>query len=208
MPCILPLRRIPRLIALLAAAALTSRAQEPVAQQNDLQEQLEQLKQQYEQTTREMQQGISALEQQIAEQKATSEKAKQGTVSSVELAAEQAAQKAAFGQSDQVGAKYQGQLPSEPTYDLLNEAESKIANLQEQLGTFEFHGYFRSGYGLNSKGGSQVAFEAPGADAKYRLGNEAETYGEFIFVNNWVNPDQNSNSAWMKTEIMIEANTP
>ena len=75
------------------------------------------------------------------------------------------------------------------------------------MGTFEFHGYFRSGYGFNSAGGQQVAFEAPGANAKYRLGNETETYGEFIFVNNWVNPEQSSNEAWMKTEIMIEANT-
>ena len=46
------------------------------------------------------------------------------------------------------------------------------------MASFEFHGYFRSGYGLNGKGGQQVAFIAPGADAKYRLGNEAETYGE------------------------------
>ena len=74
------------------------------------------------------------------------------------------------------------------TYDLLEEADEKIAKLKEQVGTFEFHGYLRSGYGLNSEGGQQVAFEAPGADAKYRLGNEAETYGEFIFVNNWLNP--------------------
>src|SRR6202162_875150 len=207
MPCILALKRIPRLIALLGAAALTSRAQEPVAQQNDLQEQLQQLKQQYEQTTREMQQRIATLEQQIAEQKANSEKAKQGTVSAVELAAEQAAQKAALGQSDQVGAKFQGQLPSEPTYDLLREADQKIEKLNEQAQSFELHGYFRSGYGLNSEGGSQVAFQAPGADAKYRLGNEAETYGEFIFVNNWLNPEHNSNKAWMKTEAMVEANT-
>src|ERR1700693_5305286 len=207
MPCILALKRIPRLIALLGAAALTSRAQEPVAQQNDLQEQLQQLKQQYEQTTREMQQRIATLEQQIAEQKANSEKAKQGTVSAVELAAEQAAQKAALGDSDQVGAKFQGQLPSEPTYDLLREADVKIAKLQAEVGSFEFHGYLRSGYGLNSEGGQQVAFQAPGADAKYRLGNEAETYGEFIFVNNWLNPEHNSDKAWMKTEVMIEANT-
>ena len=83
----------------------------------------------------------------------------------------------------------------------------KISKLQEQVSAFEFHGYFRSGYGLNSEGGQQVAFEAPGAGAKYRLGNEAETYGEFIFVNNWVNPNQSSDSAWAKTEVMIEANT-
>src|SRR6185295_19068381 len=38
-------------------------------------------------------------------------------------------------------------------------------------------------------------------------GNEAETYGEFIFVNNWVNPSHNSDKAWFKTEVMLEANT-
>jgi hypothetical protein len=93
-----------------AAAVLTSAAQQP----DDLQKQVEQLKQQYEQTTREMQLRISTLGQQIAEQKANSEKAKQGTVSSVELAAEQAAQKAALGQSDQVGAKVQASFPQSP----------------------------------------------------------------------------------------------
>jgi maltoporin len=196
------LKRVPWIVALVAAGVLPSRAQQP----EDLQKQLQQLKQQYDATTRDLEQRIAALEQQIQKQKEADEKAKEGTISAVELAA-QAAQKAALGQSDQVGAEYQGQLPSEPTYDLLNEAESKISTLQEQLGTFEFHGYFRSGYGLNSKGGSQVAFQAPGADAKYRLGNEAETYGEFILVNNWLNPEHNGDKAWLKTEVMIEANT-
>jgi maltoporin len=79
--------------------------------------------------------------------------------------------------------------------------------LQEQVGVFEFHGYFRSGYGLNSEGGQQVAFQAPGADAKYRLGNEAETYAELIFVNNWINPQHGSDKAWIRTEVMVEANT-
>jgi LamB porin len=51
-------------------------------------------------------------------------------------------------------------------------------HLEEREGSFEFHGYFRSGFGLNSRGGQQVVFEAPGAQAKYRLGNEAETYAE------------------------------
>ena len=75
---------------------------------------------------------------------------------------------------------------------MLREADTKIEKLEEEVRGFEFHGYLRSGYGLNSKGGQQVAFEAPGADAKYRLGNEAETYAELIFVNNWVNPDHNT----------------
>lgn len=206
------------IVAALAAHALASAAQEPATapaasngsntqQSNDLQKQLDQLKQQYEETTHDLQARIAALEQQIQKQKEESEKIKQGTVSAAELAAEKAAQNAVLGESNQVGAKYQGQLPSEPTYDLLREADTKIEKLQQQIQSFEFHGYFRSGYGLNSEGGQQVAFQAPGADAKYRLGNEAETYGEFIFVNNWLNPDHNNDKAWMMTEVMLEANT-
>ncbi len=179
-----------------------------VAQQGDpLQQQLEQLKHEYETTTQALQLRMAVLEQKIQSQKESNEKAKEATVSAADLAAERAARAVLGDNSNQVGAKFQGALPSEPTYDLLQEADEKIAKLKEQVGTFEFHGYFRSGYGLNGEGGQQVAFEAPGADAKYRLGNEAETYGEFIFVNNWLNPEQNSSSAWMKTEVMIEANT-
>jgi len=188
-------------VVLLWAASLSS------AQQADpLQQQLQQLKQQYMDTTRELEQRIAALERQIEQQKETGAKTKEGTVSAAELAAQEA-EKAVLGQSDQVGESFQGQLPSEPSYDLLREADRKIANLQQQAKAFEFHGYFRSGYGLNSVGGQQVAFQAPGAGAKYRLGNEAETYGELIFVNNWLNPSNDPGKAWMKTEFMVEANT-
>ena len=176
-------------------------------QAEEIRQQLEQLKQEYQAKIRNLEQRIAALENQTEQKKEVSGKSKEGTVSAAELAAEQAAHYAVAGESDQVGAKFQGQVPSEPTYDFLNEADQKIAKLREQLNTFEFHGYFRSGYGLNSVGGQQVAFEAPGADAKYRLGNEAETYAELIFVNNWLNPDHNSDKAWMKTEFMVEANT-
>src|SRR5512132_795165 len=54
---------------------------------------------------------------------------------------------------------------------------------------FEYHGYLRSGYGMNGEGGKMVAFLAPGAFAKYRLGNEPETYGELALVNNWLRED-------------------
>ena len=100
-------------------------------QPEDLQQQLQQLKQQYDATTHDLTQRIAALEEQIQKQKEKEkqegeaiEKAKQGAVSVAELAAEQAAQQAVTGQSDQVGAKYQGQLPSEPTYDFLRDAEA------------------------------------------------------------------------------------
>jgi maltoporin len=185
------------------------------AQQNgDLQQQLQQLKQQYEQTTKDLQGRIAVLEQQLqkqseaaAQQNEASKTSDEATISAAELATENAVRKVLFGNSNKVGAQYQGAIPSVPTYDLLQEAETKIAGLQQQLAMFEFHGYFRSGYGLNSQGGQQVAFQAPGAGAKYRLGNEAETYGEFIFVNNWVNPNHDSDKAWFHTEVMLEANT-
>src|SRR5277367_6826609 len=128
------------------------------AQQTDsLEQQLQQLKQQYEQTTRDLQQRIAALEAEIAKEKEkeTSTKPKEGTVSAVELAAQEATKKAAGNESD-VGAKFQGQLSSEPTYDFLREADQEIAQLKQQVNSFEFHGYFRSGYGLNGDGGQQV----------------------------------------------------
>ncbi|MBJ7425059.1 MAG: carbohydrate porin [Akkermansiaceae bacterium] len=42
-------------------------------------------------------------------------------------------------------------------------------------------GYFRAGYGRSNKGGAQQAFGIPDL-AKYRLGNEAENYGELAFA--------------------------
>src|ERR1700739_4828723 len=98
-------------------------------QAEDLQQQLQQLKQQYEQTTRALQQQIDALQQQLDKQKQTDTKQAQSTVTAAELAAEQAAKKAVLGQSDQVGAQFQGQVPAQPTYDFLRDAETKIEGL-------------------------------------------------------------------------------
>ena len=208
------------------AAVLCEAVAAPAQQNSHLEEELQQLRQQYDQTTRDLQQRISVLEQQVENQRAglehqideqaanqqaqnaaNQQRQNVATISAVELAARQAVAQAVTGSSDQVGAKFQGQISAEPSYDQLREADAKIEKLQEQVGSFEFHGYFRSGYGLNGKGGQQVAFQAPGTEAKYRLGNEAETYSELIFVNNWLNPERDTDKAWMKTEFMIEANT-
>ena len=45
----------------------------------------------------------------------------------------------------------------------------------------EWHGYFRGGDGTASSGGTMNAFWLPGQLTKYRLGNEAENYGELEF---------------------------
>jgi len=190
--------------ALVFSAVVPGHAQ----QSDELQKQIQQLKRQYEQTTRELQERIAALEQQIKKDKEAQQNTPriEGAVSAAELAAQEA-RKVALGQSNQNAQTLQGQLPSAPTYELLRDAETKIRKLEEQVKGFEFHGYFRSGYGLNSRNGQQVAFQAPGADAKFRLGNEAETYTELIFVNNWLNPAHDTDNAWIKTEFLVQANT-
>ncbi|ANI85012.1 MULTISPECIES: maltoporin [Kosakonia] len=50
--------------------------------------------------------------------------------------------------------------------------------LSAQAGAVDFKGYARSGIGWTGSGGEQKCFQATGAGAKYRLGNECETYAE------------------------------
>ena len=53
-----------------------------------------------------------------------------------------------------------------------------LAELTHDFGT---KGYFRIGAGFSDDDSSQAAFQAPGAGAKYRLGNENDTYSEIGF---------------------------
>jgi maltoporin len=56
----------------------------------------------------------------------------------------------------------------------------------------DFHGYMRSGIGSTSGGGDQACFQANGADSKYRLGNECETYLEIVLGKQlWSNDESN-----------------
>ncbi|TBW12945.1 carbohydrate porin [Azotobacter chroococcum subsp. isscasi] len=45
----------------------------------------------------------------------------------------------------------------------------------------DFSGYSRIGVGGSEKGSTQSCFKLPGAQSKYRLGNECEEYAELIF---------------------------
>jgi maltoporin len=59
-------------------------------------------------------------------------------------------------------------------------AQPQAPGAPDELG-FRFHGYLRSGFGVDGTGKGQQPFIAPLAGAKYRLGNEAETYLETTF---------------------------
>ncbi|KFK92241.1 MULTISPECIES: maltoporin [unclassified Serratia (in: enterobacteria)] len=50
--------------------------------------------------------------------------------------------------------------------------------LSTQAMAVDFHGYARSGIGWTGSGGKQQCFTATGAQSKYRLGNECDTYAE------------------------------
>jgi maltoporin len=82
----------------------------------------------------------------------------------------------------------------EPTSSIrLALAEQPKRPVQERLETIlrnyvDISGYFRAGYGRDNEGGPQVAFQAPGALAKGRLGNEAENYGELVVSKNFYLP--------------------
>jgi maltoporin len=68
---------------------------------------------------------------------------------------------------------------------------------------FEFHGYLRSGFGMNGEGGKMEAFKAPGAGAKYRLGNESDTYGEIGLTNNWLRLDDPLKDPYVRSTVMV-----
>lgn len=62
-------------------------------------------------------------------------------------------------------------------------AEKRLVadRIEQVLGNFvDIGGYFRAGYARDTAGGPMPGFQAPGAASKYRLGNEAENYGELI----------------------------
>lgn len=56
----------------------------------------------------------------------------------------------------------------------------------------DFHGYARSGIGWTASGGEQTCFKADGAQSKYRLGNECETYAEIKLGQELWNQDEMS----------------
>jgi maltoporin len=71
---------------------------------------------------------------------------------------------------------------------------------------FRFHGYLRSGFGVDADGKGQQPFIAPLAGSKYRLGNEAETYLESTFDYGATSPGDNP--AFFDTRITLAYVTP
>jgi maltoporin len=197
---------VPVALALLAPAVLIVPAQGQTMQ--ELQQQIQQLKETYEQQIAGLEGRIASLEQ---ANRTMAHATQENVISVTDLKSEVEKEVSAHEEPKLSRAEKteieQTELANTPQYDEVQDSEQVVRELKQQVKAFEFHGYLRSGQGLNSEGGQMVAFQAPGAPAKYRLGNEAETYGEMIFVNNWINPNHDPDKAWMKTEVLVQANT-
>lgn len=91
----------------------------------------------------------------------------------------------------------------------LNQTEVHQGDLADRTTLdFEFHGYFRAGLGVNGNGDAMEAFRAPNAGAKYRLGNEAETYIEATFQQNFRTPELIENNVDIFTKLTFAYVTP
>jgi len=71
---------------------------------------------------------------------------------------------------------------------------------------FRFHGYLRSGFGVDDDGKGQQPFQAPLAGSKYRLGNEAETYLETVFQ--YGATSEGENPGYFDTHVRLAYVTP
>lgn len=70
--------------------------------------------------------------------------------------------------------------------------------------SFEFHGYFRGGLGLSDGGDTQTHFQAPGARAAYRLGNEPDTNLELQLNYNYELNSSENKEAHVKGIFMLD----
>ena len=70
-------------------------------------------------------------------------------------------------------------LPEEHLKKMID--DEVAAGMAPKVGSVMLHGYFRTGIGVSASGGRQTCFQLRGAAAKYRLGNECDQYGEFLF---------------------------
>ena len=83
---------------------------------------------------------------------------------------------------------------------------AKILDIAKQ---FEFHGYVRTGFGVNQSGGEQRKPGNPdglGASLPGRLGNEPDTYGELIFKYHFPQATPDSAKFGFVTNLMFQQN--
>lgn len=170
----------------LGGLLLTSAAaQEQEASEIDaLHRELDQLRQEYEDRLLQLEQRLQAAEQAQEPDPSDSHPVDTPSLPNVGQAVERSSRAQAFADQEfeQRTESREIALAADPEAPLRDRIEAILHDF------VEFGGYFRAGYGRNDQGGPQVGFGAPGALAKYRLGNEAENYGELMLGKSWYVP--------------------
>jgi maltoporin len=165
---------LPLCVGLVAALAIPAKAQTPPASDVEaIRQEMQQMRAEYEQRIKQLEQRLQQVETNQPPAVVTNAAPAAQPIPSL--------------------AKLRFQSPTE-SRDVMAAMQTNQAVLKRQvermLNNFvDVGGYFRAGYGRDDKGGPQPAFQAPGAFAKYRLGNETENYGELIIGKNWYVPD-------------------
>ncbi|WOO41380.1 carbohydrate porin [Rubellicoccus peritrichatus] len=120
---------------------------------------------------------ISRLESRVAELEQREAAAKRPAAAE---ASDRSASIHAVSHADTVAKQQPEAMAFETRAVEIQEGVMDEAFLESQKVTrgFTFHGYFRSGFGVDGEGDTMEAFQAPNSQSKYRLGNEAETYIE------------------------------
>jgi maltoporin len=187
----------------LILVVLNARGQAPSTNElGQVRQEMEQLKQEYEQMQQAYEMRFKKLDEHLKQLEAANPQP--ATVSVAMVSAPRPAAPAssqadtiAAGQNAAQSENQAGELQNpflEPTSSIqLSLAEQPNKPIRDRLETvlrnyIDVTGYFRAGYGRDDEGGPQVGFQAPGALAKGRLGNEAENYGELIFSKNFYLP--------------------
>jgi maltoporin len=181
---------------LLVFCAIDGRGQTPPnSELVQVRKEIEQLKQEYGQR-------INKLEERLAEIEISSSSpaSVSATTAAVTKPAITPASQTSQGSADQkpsVSETQAGQT-GEPFQEATDSIQLALAaeentRVQERMERVlreyvDISGYFRAGYGRDDQGGPQTAFQAPGALAKGRLGNEAENYGELTIGKNFYLP--------------------
>ena len=177
------MKHLIRLGAVAVVLVAGVRAQDLPAEAEAVRKELEQLRQDYENRIRVLEEQLRMLEQ-VAQAVA-------GSNALEAVAATNLVERRVRGESTESRERAMAQLEKRTVQKRVEHVLTEFVDIG---------GYFRGGYGRNDKGSSQVPFQAPGAPAKYRLGNETENYGELTFGKDWYVPDLFSFAASSVTE--------
>ena len=165
-------------------------------------QEMEQLKHEYEQMNRAYEERFNKLDERLKQLEAMNPAPAPASITSVSATKSSSAMSSQAGTSTGVQNSSAGDGQSGDAHKPFRERTDSIQlslagednkPIRERMETVlrnyvDVTGYFRAGYGRDDEGGPQVGFQAPGALAKGRLGNEAENYGELIFSKNFYLP--------------------